>query len=768
MKFLRPVLIVLLAVLALFVSHKNQGTPSSITYAQADLTQDVQAEFERIIERVRKNQKRLWIYTYELRELLEQAQENDIAPPEDLVFNLLDDEHVYLRFLGSYLILTQGFDGEGDAYEVLLEVIEENILSSEEESDVAVYALRLLTTFPPFEAKQAQMLGEELVALLTENNDQLSAQAKVALVRAEIALLEKATLGIERLKEYLKSEDYELKNYAALALAELGLGDQVQGRLQALAQDSGELAIMARMALELQETNREIERYQEAGSTSGAPEELLEGLMTGILNHYDQDTYYQGQEALELNAQNLVDSAGRAMVSSLDDFSEYMTSDEYRKMSESSSGSFAGVGAFVTKEEDDPAVRVSQPIYSGPAYEAGLRSGDYLWEAEVGQKERRSLVGLEVEEVVKLLRGPVGTQVKIWVKRPGVDELQMITLTRAMVDVDTALEVMLPGKIGYLRLTRFGGNSAEDMRSSLENLKKQGMKGLILDLRDNPGGRLDRTLEICDIFLPPNKPITRIQGIWGYYKNPVVYTTKDEPLLPVEFPMVTLINDSSASGAELLSGSLQDHNRCLLIGEKSFGKGIGQSFFPITEEETDEGLEKEVLKNSGRILKCTIFSYYIMPSGLSVDRKDGVGGVTPDIEVYSPLLSSWEFYKLIELRKSEKIDRHIRETWEKHKDTYMNLAHYDSYDEKAYPGFEELYQKLETKLSTERVRNEMRRVIRVLAADERAEGFHQDYQNDYQLQRSLLELSKKIGLEPEKIPNYSPFLKDHESQAEEK
>jgi len=716
---------------------------------EADTPKDMAKEVERIVERITKRPDRLWVYTYEIRTLAGEENEQRQALA-NLAAKLLEHENENVQLAGAQLVLSLGGDAEDEAHDVLLELIEKS------ESDATLTAAaRLVARFSPAEPEKLMDAVREAL-----ERTKLSAQARVALAEAD-AILSGEDLAYDRLKGFLTAADHELVARASLALASLGRMDDVRGRLASLAKESGELAIAARLMLETGGMRREIQNLRAGVNVKKTKPKLVEETVRTVYENYVGKTFDHVQDTIDLTPQNLVDNAGRAMALSLDQFCQYLTAEEIRKLSEDNSGSFQGVGAYVVKSEDDPCVKVSQPIYSGPAYRAGLRSGDFIWEAQVGDGERQNLVGLEVEDVVKILRGPAGTKVKIWVKRPGVADLVPLELERAAVKSDTALEAVMPGDIGYVKLTRFGTESHKDMEASLKVLLEKKIKGLVLDLRGNPGGDLRAVLGIADLFLPKGALITRIQGVWGLYAQPVIYASENDPLVG-DLPMVVLIDDESASGSELLSGTLKDHGRAVVIGEKTFGKGIGQGFFPMTEKEGAKGaMDREAAKPDGRVLKCTVFNYYILPSGLSIDRKDGVGGVSPHIEVYNPLLSSWEYYELVRLRKSEMIDQWVRETWSQHKDTYMRLADFDKYSEKEYPGFDKLYEKLKTPLSRLRVREELRVVVRTLAADERAEPYHQNYENDFQLQRGLIELAKPMKLDLAAIENYSPFLKDH-------
>ena len=299
---------------------------------------------------------------------------------------------------------------------------------------------------------------------------------------------------------------------------------------------------------------------------------------------------------------SLMQGALRGMLESLDDpHSVYFTKEEMRSFQEDIKGKYVGVGMVIQKKVGEPLTVVS-PVEDGPAYKAGIKPKDKIVEID-----GESTYNLTSEEASKRLKGKANTTVKVKVFREVNKMTKVFELKRETIELKYVKSKMLDGGIGYLRLTQFGDNVYPDMKKALENLQAKGMKGLIFDLRSNPGGELGQSIKIASMFIEKGKIVSTRQK----KGEESVYTREGKYF--GNFPMVVLINGGSASASEIVSGALKDHKRAILIGEKTFGKGSVQTLLPLPD---------------GDGIKITIAKYYT-PNGVSIDGT----GIEPDKKV---------------------------------------------------------------------------------------------------------------------------------------
>lgn len=312
----------------------------------------------------------------------------------------------------------------------------------------------------------------------------------------------------------------------------------------------------------------------------------------------------------------LFENAIRGMLSGLDPHSSYLDDSEYAELQTATNGEFGGVGLEVTIE--DGVIKVVTPLVDTPAYKSGIKSGDYI--IKINQQ---SVQGMKLKEAVDAMRGKVGTEVKLTVIRKGVNKPLVFRLDREKITIKSVRSSLLDGQYGYVRLTQFQALTPQEMMQAISELKKQNqgsLKGLILDLRDNPGGLLDAAVQISDAFLEPRKTSPG----QAHAPEVIVYTEGRFPGseykalakagdVLAHAPMVVLINHGSASASEIVAGALKDNKRAIIVGTQSFGKGSVQTVLPLDDK---------------RAIKLTTALYYT-PSGVSIQAK----GITPDIVI---------------------------------------------------------------------------------------------------------------------------------------
>ncbi len=313
------------------------------------------------------------------------------------------------------------------------------------------------------------------------------------------------------------------------------------------------------------------------------------------------DTYYLDEVDPEIFATGIY----RGFIASLNDpYSTYYTKEEYSNLLESSSGVYYGIGAVVSQDVKTGIITVVKPYEGTPAYNAGLLPNDIIY--KVNGEE---VTGKDLTEVVSKIKGKEGTEVVITIYRDGVDEPMDFTIVRQKINIPTIEFEMLDSrnKIGYIQITEFDEITVSQFSDAVSRLERKGMKGLIIDVRDNPGGLLNSVVKILDRLI---------------YKGLLVYTEDKNGQREEKYaddskqfnkPIVVLINENSASASEIFAGALQDYEKATIVGTTSFGKGIVQSVIPLTD---------------GTAVKLTISKYYT-PKGRNIHGT----GITPDVEI---------------------------------------------------------------------------------------------------------------------------------------
>ena len=305
----------------------------------------------------------------------------------------------------------------------------------------------------------------------------------------------------------------------------------------------------------------------------------------------------------EIDQSEIMDAAIDGVLQSLDPYSSYMSPEMLLNMQTETSGEFGGLGIEVGMEAG--VVKVITPIDDTPASKAGLKAGDYIVKINDIQVQGKSL-----SEAVELMRGKVGTDIEITVRRKGVKKALIFNITREVIKIQSVKSEVFEDTVGYLRLNAFNENSSKQIKKRINEIKKnKKVSSYILDLRNNPGGLLSQAIEISDFFLNEGEIVStksrnKSENRKFFAKNGDIIDGKN---------LIVLINYGSASASEIVAGALKDHKRAIVIGEKSYGKGSVQSIIP--------------LKNEGAI-RLTI-SKYFLPSGESISEV----GVIPDIEI---------------------------------------------------------------------------------------------------------------------------------------
>lgn len=333
----------------------------------------------------------------------------------------------------------------------------------------------------------------------------------------------------------------------------------------------------------------------------------------------------------EIDDKTLLENAVRGMLSGLDPHSSYLNPEEYEGLQEGATGEFGGLGIEVGIE--DGFVKVIAPIDDTPAQKAGIKAGDLIVRIDDAPVKDLSL-----NEAVKMMRGKPGTQIILTIVREGQKKPLRISVTRAVIKVQSVKQRTLEPHLGYIRISHFQSHTGEDLNKAITQLRKENrgeIKGLILDLRNNPGGILGSAVAVADAFLD--------QGLIVYTKGRAADSELQFNARPPDLlrnaPLVVLVNGGSASASEIVAGALQDRKRAVIMGGKTFGKGSVQTILPM---------------NNNAALKLTTALYYT-PSGRSIQAE----GISPDIALDKFKITSVEKTGLEEEIKEAHLSRHL-------------------------------------------------------------------------------------------------------------
>ncbi len=582
---------------------------------------------------------------------------------------------------------------------------------------------------------------------------------------------------------YLRSSDAQLRALGALALADIGDLETPRGALESLSRQPGPQGRLAAAHLKNErltgyyESRRRAQRQKLAASKEEqpAPEDLdaVEAMIAVI-----QERHIEGDLA---DREELIDAALDGMLRSLDQHSSYMAPEAYAKFQQELLGEYGGIGAYVNVDRSDGLFTITQPIYSGPAYRADLRTDDKIVKIDDWPTHEHG-ISKDQDDIIRRLKGEPGTEVKLYIWRRGMapelidrpTEEMAVIVERGFITIPTVQAELLPGGVGLIESTQFSGVASREIGQAIESLVANGAEGIVLDLRVNPGGLLREARGVADLFLPKGLLVVTTENRMD---APEELYTRRKPVVPEDLPVVVLISRYSASASEIVAGALQEHDRATLVGQRSFGKGSVQNLLPmgrddIYRDENDnnqrdnwEPLTKDRNGNgefdfAGRA-KLTV-ARYLLPSGRSIHREldeegniKSYGGVTPDFFVDPRRLDAWRLEGMIALQDEGVVREWVEENFHSNKELYTELAYDDGKNPDRYPGFDQFYGGLDTVLPREDVRYLVRREVRRLVQDERGAAFPRgDYEEDVQLQKGIEVVLGELGRSPYEIAAY--------------
>ncbi|MDP6962955.1 MAG: S41 family peptidase [Planctomycetota bacterium] len=511
------------------------------------------------------------------------------------------------------------------------------------------------------------------------------------------------------------------------------------------------------------------------GAYSGANDDLdvIQELLIRAQN--------QHMEGENFSRQELIGAAADGLLRKLDPHSTFFSGEEYSEFIFDMKQEYGGIGAYVNTI--DGVFTITRPIYSGPAYAAGLLSEDRIISVDGWDT-----IDQPNAEIIKRLKGPPGTIVELEVVRRGWSEPKIIGVERKRIQVPVVQSDILPGNIVYIELLSFSEDVAQKLFEVISAAQRVApINGVVLDMRNNPGGYLNEAVSICDLFLPKGKLVVSTKSRVGSDK---LYKTRARAIIEEDVPLTILVNKYSASASEIVAGALSIHGRATTVGEKTFGKGSVQNVFPMStsrdEEFTDsknDGYRNGIYdtwetfddSNSngkydyGDRVKLTI-AYYYLPDGSTIhtqrDHEGKIveqGGVSPDIESAFDEVPYIEAREVSHLIEQNLLQDYAKQLFEEHKDVAVQLAINDLHDTASYPGWDDFYQSLNTDLESHAIRRWVRRYLRTQVSDARGEvfpgnGFFGDYVEDPVLRTAIKHMLSGSSVEFADLPEYADLI----------
>jgi carboxyl-terminal processing protease len=646
---------------------------------------------------------------------------------------------------------------------------------------MAALATLRLPAFRDLEAPTSA-LALWLSEQVPDDDPRLWAEGQFTLHRIGDSTARRAAL--RNLRGSLRSPAEGVAAAAVLALGRAGvpLGDDELLILEDLASGIGADAGLAQALLDAADRRaREQEKIAalqrlyaqpRSGESAIQAEESLD-----VLDEVLQRIKMQHMEGRRFSEEELAGAAADGMLRRLDPHSTFFTGEEFGEFMFDMTQAYGGIGAYVNTV--DNVFTIIRPIYSGPAYEAGMLSGDKVLEVDGWSTAEQPN-----DEIIKRLKGEPGTEVKLLVFRNGWTSPKELVIERARITLPVLQTEMLPGRILYMELLDFSADVAQRIATTIgEALDEGELAGVVLDLRNNPGGYLNEAVDICDVFLPRGKVVVSTKSRLGADRT---YRTRMPALIPEEVPLSVLINEYSASASEIVSGALSIHGRAVAVGARSFGKGSVQNIFPLESMpdeafvdgnrngQRDEWEEFTDRNGNGRHdygphVKLTV-AYYYLPDGSSIHTQRDLegrvvqaGGVAPDREIEFPELDFVTARELNRLLAEDPFRPFAQELFDQDRDLAVELAENDLHRIDRYPGFEDFYLGLDTKLERQEVRRWVRRSLRTIVSDARGKvfpgnGFYGDYVEDPQLREAIKVVLSASEMDYATLPEYAELI----------
>ncbi len=681
----------------------------------------------------------------------------------------------------------------------LLNVLETPLEGELDERAVSAAALLCDANFRALESEERRDVVRRVLKCANDGARSAAVRLEAALAVTKLGGGDDIRRGRAAMEEFLSSGDAQLRALGALTLARSGseLTGALYDELRRLALLPGEHGRLAASFLDRERVRelgerklKNLEAVFDDYKSKVKPEVNPNAKATPDAARPGEGKWQELSTLLDLverwhlegdkfKRDELLEAAMQGVLQNLDEHSAYMSPKNFARFEQELAANYGGIGAYVGEDRQDGLFTITRPIYSGPAYKAGLMSDD-----KIVRIEDWPTIGKPVDEIIKRLKGKPGTPVKLYVWRRGMDatlidrpsDEMAVTITRQAITIPAEQHQMLPGKIGLITLNEFSQVASGELRRPILNMLEGGMRALILDLRNNNGGLLDEAVAVSELFLPRRTPVVSTES---RIRSTERLRTERDPIVPLDMPMVVLVNRFTASAAEIVSGALQDHKRALVIGERSFGKGSVQNLITMPGLEDDEYVDEnrnrrwdnweKITKDyngNGEFdfaprVKLTI-ARYLLPSGRSIHREvnaEGevlnIGGVVPDQRVDATRIDAWrveQMRKILDRRAPrEYVDKHMAE----HRERFSQIADNDRRDVALYPDFDNFYASLRTPLPPDDVRQLLRAEIRRRIQDARGQEFPQgDFVEDRQLQAGIRHLMGQLGESIETVPDY--------------